>query len=36
MGNFKSYNEAVKVLRQVKSMGYKTATIVKGTITVME
>lgn len=36
MGNFKSYNEAVKILRQVKSMGYKTATIVKGTITVIE
>lgn len=36
MGNFKSYNEAVRILRQVKSMGYKTATIVKGTITVME
>ena len=28
--------EAVKILRQVKSMGYKTATIVKGTITVIE
>jgi type IV secretory pathway VirB10-like protein len=34
VGNFRSYQEAQRVLRQVKAMGYKAATIVKGQITV--
>lgn len=34
MGNFRSYEEASQVLRQVQKLGYKQACIVSGTITV--
>lgn len=34
MGNFRSYYEAQTVLKRVKAMGYKSACIVKGKITV--
>ena len=34
MGNYRSYEEAHRMLRAVKAMGYKAATIVKGKITV--
>lgn len=34
VGNFKTYEEASRVLRNVKAMGYKQACIVKGKITV--
>lgn len=34
VGNFRSYQEAQAVLRQVRAMGHKSATIVKGQITV--
>lgn len=34
VGNFKTYEEAARVLRNVKAMGYKQACIVKGKITV--
>lgn len=34
MGNYRSYQEAEQILRQVKSMGYKSACIVRGKITV--
>lgn len=34
VGNFRSYQEAQSVLKQVRAMGYKSATIVKGQITV--
>jgi len=34
VGNFRSYQEAMKVLKQVKAMGYRSATIVSGKITV--
>lgn len=34
IGNFRSYQEAERVLKQVRAMGYRAATIVKGQITV--
>ncbi len=34
MGNFVNYNEAKRVLNQVRNMGFKQAVIVKGKITV--
>ncbi len=34
VGNFRTYQEAQKVLTQVKAMGYKSASIVSGKITV--
>lgn len=34
MGNFRNYNDAAKLLKQVKSLGYPQACIVKGKITV--
>lgn len=34
MGNFRSYSEAQAMLKRVKAMGYKSACIVKGKITV--
>ena len=34
VGNFRSYNEASKVLKQIKALGYSQACIVKGKITV--
>ncbi len=34
VGNFRSYQEAESVLKQVRAMGYRSATIVKGQITV--
>lgn len=34
VGNYRSYSEAQKMLNSIKAMGYKSATIVKGTITV--
>lgn len=34
VGNFRSYEEANKVLKQMKAMGYSSACIVKGKITV--
>lgn len=34
VGNYRSYEEAVKMLKLVKAMGYSAATIVKGQITV--
>lgn len=34
IGNFRSYQEAQRVLKQVRAMGYGAATIVKGQITV--
>lgn len=34
VGNYRSYEEARKMLRNVKAMGYSAATIVKGKITV--
>lgn len=34
MGNYKSYEEARRLLAQVKKLGYKEACIVKGTISV--
>ncbi|MBM6991950.1 MAG: SPOR domain-containing protein [Prevotella sp.] len=34
VGNFRSYQEAQRLLRQVKAMGYSAATIVSGKITV--
>ena len=34
MGNFKTYAEAEKILKQVKAMGYPQAVIVKGKISV--
>lgn len=34
MGNYRSYSEAKKILNEVKSLGYKQTTIVKGKITV--
>ncbi len=36
MGNFKTYNEAEDILRQVKKLGYPQACIVKGKITVQD
>lgn len=36
IGNFKTYGEAAEMLKAVKAMGYKSATIVKGKITVFE
>ena len=36
VGNFRSYSEAASMLSAVKAMGYKSATIVKGKITVFE
>lgn len=35
MGNYRSYEEAHKMLQEVKGLGYKQATIVRGKITVM-
>ena len=34
MGNYRTYAEANRVLRRIRSMGYRSATIVKGKITV--
>lgn len=34
VGNFRTYNEANKVLKQIKALGYSQACIVKGKITV--
>ncbi len=34
VGNYRSYGEAERMLRNIKAMGYKGATIVKGMITV--
>lgn len=34
VGNYRSYEEAQNMLRQVRAMGYRAATIVKGKITV--
>lgn len=34
IGNFRTYGEAQKMLNSIKAMGYKSATIVKGMITV--
>jgi hypothetical protein len=34
MGNYRSYEEASQILRSVKKLGYSSATIVKGKITV--
>ena len=34
VGNYRSYQEAEHMLRQVKAMGYSSATIVKGMITI--
>ncbi|MGI6243892.1 MAG: SPOR domain-containing protein [Prevotella sp.] len=34
VGNFRSYQEAQHVLKQIRAMGYQSATIVKGQITV--
>ncbi len=34
IGNFRSYQEAKQMLSKIKAMGYNSATIVKGTITV--
>lgn len=34
MGNYKTYNEAAKLLKKVKALGYPQACIVKGKITV--
>lgn len=36
VGNYRSYSEASRMLRSVKAMGYRGATIVKGKITVFE
>lgn len=36
VGNYRSYGEASRMLRAVKAMGYRGATIVKGKITVFE
>lgn len=35
MGNYRSYEEAHKILQSVKELGYKQATVVRGKITVM-
>ena len=34
VGNFRSYEEAARMLEQVRAMGYKSAIVVKGKITV--
>ncbi len=34
MGNFKTYQEAMAVCKKVRAMGYKQASVVKGTISV--
>ena len=34
VGNYRTYGEAQKMLNSLRAMGYKGATIVKGTITV--
>lgn len=36
VGNFRSYSEAQRVLRQIRKMGYKSACLVKGQITVQD
>lgn len=36
MGNFRSLEEANTILREIRQMGYKSACIVKGTITVQQ
>ncbi|WP_294075755.1 SPOR domain-containing protein [Prevotella sp. UBA4952] len=36
VGNFKSLNEATKMLRQIRAMGYRSACLVKGLITVQK
>lgn len=36
VGNYRTYDEAARMLKAVKAMGYKTATIVKGKITVFD
>lgn len=36
IGNFRNYSEAASMLKDIKAMGYKSATIVKGKITVFE
>lgn len=35
MGNYRSYEEAHRILQEVKELGYKQATVVRGKITVM-
>ena len=34
VGNYRSYEEASRMLKQIRDMGYKSATILKGKITV--
>ena len=34
VGNYRSYEEAARILKQVKGLGYKQACIVRGKITV--
>lgn len=34
VGNFRNYNDAARLMRQIRSMGYKSACVVAGTITV--
>lgn len=34
VGNFRSYEEAARMLEQIRAMGYKSAIVVKGKITV--
>ncbi|MBS5614010.1 MAG: SPOR domain-containing protein, partial [Prevotella buccalis] len=34
VGNYRSYEEAAHILKQVKGLGYKQASIVRGKITV--
>ena len=34
MGNFKTYDEAMKICKKVRAMGYKSASVVKGKINV--
>ena len=36
VGNYRSYQEAARMLKAVKAMGYRSATIVKGKITVFD
>ena len=34
MGNFKTYDEAMSICKKVRAMGYKQASVVKGSISV--
>lgn len=36
VGNFRNYNDAQRVLRQIRKMGYRSACLVKGQITVQD